>query len=141
MGGKYNYIDHTADIAVRVTADSMEELFISAAEALMESSVESVNFRETEKKRINLNEYSPEELLVSFLSELNYFFTVRKWLLKKIKIIKIEEYENIWQLKSECEGSIEVDYMAKDEIKAVTFHQMEIKFDKGIYETIIVFDI
>jgi SHS2 domain-containing protein len=84
MGGKYNYIDHTADIAVRVTADSMEELFISAAEALMESSVESVNFRETEKKRINLNEYSPEELLVSFLSELNFFFTVRKWLLKKL---------------------------------------------------------
>jgi SHS2 domain-containing protein len=141
MSGTYNFIDHTADIAVKVTADSLEELFTAAADALLESSVEEISFRNNEKKRINLNEYSAEELLVSFLNELNFFFLSGKWLLNKIENIKIEEYENIWQLKSECIGSKEVEYSPKDEIKAVTFHQMEIKNINGVYETIIIFDI
>jgi SHS2 domain-containing protein len=141
MGGTYNFIDHTADIAVKVSADSLEELFITSAKALLACTAEEISFRSTEKKRLNLNEYSSEELLVSFLNELNFFFSSKKWLLRNIEKIKIEEYENIWQLKTECTGSSEVDYIPKDEIKAVTFHQMEIKFSRDIYETIIVFDI
>jgi SHS2 domain-containing protein len=141
VSGKYQFIDHTADIAVEISADSLEELFSLAAEALLVSSAEDILFRNTEQKKINLNEYSAEELLVSFLSELNFFISARKWLMKSVSQIRIEEYENIWQLKMKCEGSSEVDYTPKDEIKAVTFHQMEIKFEQGRYQTTIIFDI
>jgi SHS2 domain-containing protein len=141
VSGKYQFIEHTADIAVVVTADSIEELFIAAAGALMESCADNVNFRSTEQKKINLNEYSLEELLVSFLNELNFFFSARKWILKSIDSLKIEEYEEIWQLKCVCTGGSDVEYEPKDEIKGVTFHQMEIKKDKGMFQTTIVFDI
>lgn len=141
MPGNYQYIDHTADIAVKITADSLKELFVNAASALVNSTAENLKFGKTETIRINLNEYSVEELMVGFLGELNYFFSVKKWLLKSINKIVIEEYENIWQLKTECEGSSEVEFTPRDEIKAVTFHQMEIKFSKGMYETVMVFDI
>jgi SHS2 domain-containing protein len=141
VSGKYQFIEHTADIAAVVTADSIEDLFTAAAGALLESSADIVSFRSTEQKRINLNEYSLEELLVSFLNELNFFFSARKWLLQSVDSLKIEEYEDIFQLKCVCTGGTDVEYEPKDEIKGVTFHQMEIKIEKGIFQTTIVFDI
>ena len=141
MSGKYEYIDHTADIVVKISADSMNDLFYQGAEALINRSVSEVRFRETEIKKINLNEYSAEELLASFLNEINFLFTVRKWLVKKIIRLSIEEYESIWQLKAECEGGSRVEFEPKDEIKTVTFDQMEIRLINGLYETTIVFDI
>jgi SHS2 domain-containing protein len=141
MSGSYEYIDHTADIAVKVSADSIEELFSTAAYALRDTAVENTNFASVEIKRINLNEYSTEELLVSFLNELNFFLSARKWVMKSIPKLVIEEYEEIWQLKIECEGSSDVEFTPKEEIKAVTFHQMQILSDTGIYYCTIVFDI
>lgn len=141
MNGKYEYLDHPADIAVKVTASSIEDLFKTAAEALRDSYAENISYGNIEKKKINLNEYSQEELLVSFLNELNYLFSVKKWLLQSVNNIKIESYENLWQLKTECEGSPGSAYNPKTEIKAVTFHRMEIKFENRMYTCIIVFDI
>jgi SHS2 domain-containing protein len=141
LSGEFRYIDHTADIAVQIAADSVEDLFIISANALVDSTADNIVFGNTDVKKIHLNEYSLEELLVGFLNELNFFFSARKWLLKSIVRLKIEEYENIFQLKSECEGSSEVEYSPKDEIKAITFHQMEIVFKQGRYQTTIVFDI
>lgn len=141
MNGKYEYLDHPADIAVKVTASSIEDLFKTAAEALRDSYAENISYGNIEKKKINLNEYSQEELLVSFLNELNYLFSVKKWLLQSVNNIKIESYENLWQLKTECEGSPGSTFIPKTEIKSVTFHQMEIKFQNRMYTCTIVFDI
>ncbi len=139
--GKYVYLDHPADIAVKVSASSVEDLFSTAAEALRDSYVENISYGSIEKKRINLNEYSQEELLVSFLNELNYLFAVKKWILKSVNNIKIEQYEDLWQLKTECEGSPDSAFNPRTEIKAVTFHRMEIKFENRMYTCTIVFDI
>jgi SHS2 domain-containing protein len=141
MNGRYSYIDHTADIAVKVTASSVEDLFKTAADALRDSTAENINYNRIETKKISLNEYSQEELLVSFLNELNYFFSVKKWMLRSVIDIVLEEYEQLWQLKALCEGSPDAEFSPKTEIKAVTFHQMEIKNEKGIYTCTIVFDI
>jgi len=141
MSTGFEYLDHTADIAVRLTAPTIPGLFKVAAEALKASLAENVSFKTIETKRINLNEYSVEELLVSFLNELNFLLSVRKFVLKSITGLVIEEYEDIWQLKAECEGSYNPEFIPKYEVKGVTFHQMEIKFEDGNYITVVVFDI
>lgn len=140
MAGNIEYLDHTADIAVKVTADSIENLFITASDALKDSLAENVMHGTVETMRIDLSENSPEELLVSFLNELNYLYSVKKWLLRSVLTISIEKYEKLWQLKTQCEGS-KASCVNKPEIKAVTFHQMEIKNESGKFSCIIVFDI
>lgn len=142
MASSYKFIDHTADIAADVEADSMEELFAASAEAWKQTIFEDANISKSEKKVIDLAEADAESLLVKFLTELNYLFQTKRWIcssIKKIKIIKEDE----WNLSAVLLGEPfdPAKHAAILEIKAVTFHQMEIKKIKGKYSTRIVFDI
>ena len=143
MVWSYNFIEHTADIAVEVSGDSYEELFIAAANAWKESAVETVNAVFSGKKEIKLEETSLEELLVGFLSELNFILLYGKWLPVKLQSISISKEDNFWKAKILIEGTAfnNLRQIIKREIKAITFHQMDIKIVNGKYFTRIVFDI
>ena len=141
MSSSYNFIDHTADIAVDVKADTIEELFIASANAFIEAVAEPVSGGTKEKNNLKLNSYSPESLLVNFLNELNFRLTNKKNIVNNIKDIKIYQTENTWNLEASLEESDVDEDKIKTEIKSVTYHQMEIKKGKGKYSTRIVFDI
>jgi SHS2 domain-containing protein len=70
---KYRFLEHTADIAVEVRGETLEELFGNSAQAWLETVlggdfIPYIN----DVKDVTLRELSSEELLVGFLSELNY---------------------------------------------------------------------
>ena len=141
MSGSYKFIDHTADIACRVWGDTLEELFIAAADAWRSSVVEEMSYCERETKIITLDSFSKEQLLVDFLNELNFLLFTRKWLTNLITDISIGN-NNGWQLKAELEGMpLSNRIKLKQEIKAITFHQMEIEKEGNKYSTLLVFDI
>lgn len=141
MSSSFNFIDHTADIAVEVKADSLEELFIASALAFKETLFEPDSIISKEHHHLKLNSHSLESLLVNFLNELNFRLTFQKKIVNNIVDIKVYQTEDNWNL--ECtlqEGEVEEDKI-KTEIKSVTYHQMDLrKTDEG-YKTIIVFDI
>lgn len=143
MSWKYNYLDHTADIAVDIEASTVEELFIGAAFALQETICENNANNSTVEKEIKLSDASMEILLVSFLSELNYLFQSENWMFSSIREIKIRNVDQAWNLNAKI-GGYKFDrtmMKLKSEIKAVTYHQMEIKEWNGKFSTRIVFDI
>jgi SHS2 domain-containing protein len=141
MSSTFKFIDHTADIAVEVKADTIEELFTASALAFRES---VMNFEKNEGKetyKFNLNSHSLETLLVNFLNELNFRLTYKRKIFNNISDLKIYKEDNNWNL--ECtlnENDIDEDKI-KTEIKSVTYHQMEIKKVNNEYSTRIVFDI
>lgn len=139
----YKFIDHTADIAIDIEADSLNELFTASAFAWKEAiSDETFDIGELERKII-LQESSLEILLVSFLSELNFLFQNKKWMMTSITEINIDKADNIWRLDALISG-FTIDptkIKLKAEIKAVTYHQMEIKRADGKFLTRVVFDI
>ncbi len=140
MSSEHNFIDHTADIAFDVSADSLEELFVESAKAWRICVVGDISGKSLSEKNINLNAGSLEELLVNFLNEINYFLLSKKWLCVIFNKISInQELKTISALASgfELESSIQI----KEEIKSVTYHQMEIKKINGKYLTRVVFDI
>jgi SHS2 domain-containing protein len=143
MSWEFNFIDHTADIAVEVKAGTIEELFTASAFAWQESVIEKIEINLSDKHEINIEELSYEELLVRFLDELNFLFLTRKWIMWEIN--KIELQKDIDKIKLRAfvagENFDEKRHQLKVEIKAVTFHQMEIKNVNGKYTTRIVFDI
>lgn len=143
MTSNFKFIDHTADIAVEVSGNTLEELFLAALNGWKSSVIEPSNIKRDKHKRdINLNENSIEELLVSFLQELNYLFESKKIFPADIVEIIVENKYDAFLLKCRIGfGAILTQDEIKAEIKAVTFHQIDVKKADNVYKTIIVFDI
>jgi len=142
MSGSYKFIDHTADIACKVSGDTLEDLFIAAADAWRNSVVEEMSYCERETKQIEIESFSKEQLLVDFLNEINFLLFTRKWLTNLIIDISIENNNDNWKLNAELEGMPLSEHIKlKQEIKAITFHQMEIEKEGNKYSTLLVFDI
>ena len=143
MASHHRFIDHTADIAVQITADSFEELIQESLIAFNESVLDSVDKKSEEELEIDLQDSSREGLLVSFLNEINFLLTVKKWISKSIDEISIVNINGLYTLSFKLKGSsyLTDDINLKEEIKSVTYHQMEIKEENGKLFTRIVFDI
>jgi SHS2 domain-containing protein len=139
---RYDFLDHPADIAVEVNADSIEKLFEISAEAWKASAIENSSSESPFEFQFGLESISLEELLVEFLSELNYKLYGERLVYSKIKSLTIEE-DSIFRIKAELyfEDFNPLLHQIKNEIKAITFHQMNIQKKDNSYSTKIVFDI
>lgn len=139
----YKFIEHTADIAVEVEGKSIEEIFISAFNAWKDIVLDTIAVRNEQSKKFLFASKTLEELLIEFLSELNYQLYTKKWVVNSIKKILIQKTGDIFHLDVEVFGESlkSKNHTIKEEIKAVTFHQMKIVEKNGNLSTIIVFDI
>ncbi len=142
MSGSYKQIDHTADIAFEVSGNSLEELFKASSKAWLTSVIDVTTFSQSENKKIKLSSYSKEQLLVDFLSELNFYLFTKKWLCYSVDDLSIVRKMDDWSLFASLTGNnINFKINLKQEIKAITFHQMNIKKSGNVFSTLLVFDI
>jgi SHS2 domain-containing protein len=143
MTSNFKFIDHTADIALEVSGNTYEELFLAALEGWKRSVIDPAEEQKQEEIRsINFDEDSVEELLVTFLQEFNYLLETKKIFPVKADDLKILKNKNILQLISNVTfRSLTGSDTIRNEIKAVTFHQLDIRKEDDLYKTIIVFDI
>ena len=143
MAYKYIFLDHTADIAVDVEADTLDELFTASAFAWRDSISDDKESFQSQERSLVLSENGMEILLVSFLSELNFLYQSESWMMNSIKYIEIGKKDDGWTLSLKILGGNfnRNDMKLKSEIKAITYHQMEIKEKNGKFSTRIVFDI
>jgi len=142
MSRSYNFVDHTADLAVQLKGTSIEELFTVGADAWVYLVAGEVNLETDDTTEIELSASSKEELLVTFLNELNYILNKNKWLCLSIQSIKVFNDEFGSELSAELSGiKLTSDIKLKQEIKSVTYQQVEIVQMDGDYSTLVVFDI
>jgi len=125
-----------ADAGLRVSANSIEELFEDAARGMFAiiSGEKPPGWDET--RRIHLEAVDRESLLVDWLSELLYLLEVKLfWTIEPDVKIEGETLEaSIGGVK--MEGTV-----SGTEIKAVTYHMLEIHESGGRFETDIFFDL
>ena len=140
MASKHKYISHTADIAFEIEADSLEELFGEAFRVWLISIVELSEFEPESSIDIEIKADSLEQLLVDFLNEVNFLLLVRKILCVSVEKIKIDEKSFSLFARMKYQPLSEKTEL-KDEIKSVTYHQMEILNSNGKYKAKVVFDI
>lgn len=139
----YRFIEHTADIAVEVEASTIEDLFSLSCHAWRDAALESADTSSTEWKFIYFNAVSLEALLVQFLSEINFLLYTHQWIFNSVEELKIISDEKEFKLYADILGE-PLDHNIhhlKEEIKAVTYHQMKIEKTDNNYITRIVFDI
>lgn len=138
---KYQFLSHTADVRLKIEADNLEELFSIALEAMGNLIKKDSCSIESEQKEfsesIEISSIDATSLLIDFLSEVLAYTQENKIIYCYIKFEKLTD--NF--LKAKIFGDKKVDKFDED-IKAVTYHEAEIKKNKdNNFETIIIFDI
>ena len=143
MTGQYKFIDHPADTGIEVWADTCPELFEFAAKGMMATGIMKPELiRDMERREIKVVGEDLKELMVNFLSEFLYFIDSESLVFSKIKLLELNKNggysitANAWGEKFDIErhGSV-------TDIKAITYHQMEIGEEEGRWHARIIFDI
>ena len=140
MSSNYKILSHTADIAAEIVADSLEELFREAFNFWLNSVAEIKIFDFEDEIEINLKADSLEQLLVDFLNEVNFLLIVKNILCVEIKNLKIDTEKKLLHTSLNVQNLKDISLL-KEEIKSVTYHQMEIRNEGGKYHVKVVFDI
>ncbi len=126
---KFEYLEHTADVKFKAYGNSLEEAFASAAEAMFSAMIDlsAVSFKHAIS--INLEAESLEGLLYDWLSELLYQFDANYLIFGKFEVDKIAERDGKFLIEARVFGE-QIDLERHKfhlQVKAVTFHGMEIK--------------
>jgi len=139
---EFEILEHTADIGIAAYGKTKREVFINTARGMFEIIAgETKNSKENFCDKIKLEAGNLEGLLFAWLNELLYISETKLVILSKFKIKELSDY----QIKAEVEGakinppSVKIE----KEIKAVTYHRLEIKKDEesGLWRAQIIFDI
>ncbi len=135
----YTLIDHTADLGIRVTAGSLERLFEEAADALFDLLLRSKRHQRTERRLLEVEGLDLEDLMVNWLRELLYFFNGQDKAAASISVARVEPT----LVRAEVE-LYEIDFLRDEilrEIKAVTYHRIQVERLNGDFVTQVIFDI
>ncbi|HYW35959.1 MAG TPA: archease [Balneolaceae bacterium] len=140
MTGTHEILPHTADLRMRVTADTIPGLFQSGLEGLNQVLLANFDPRKSDTtaitKTINLESPDTTSLLIDFLSEVLTLSQIYKTIFHDLNITTLTAAQLRATITGQAVGAFDED------VKAVTYHEAEIKQNnRGKWETIIVYDI
>lgn len=133
--GTWEELDHTADLAIRVCANSLEDLFSTAAEAMFSLTAQAVDTEPISIDDLELEGIDRETLLIEWLNELLYIHERDDVVIMDIEFKCLTNTA----LQASVRGVPVEEYYAH--IKAATFHNLRIDTNKEGFCTAIVFDV
>ncbi len=143
MMQKFKLLNHTADIKLEIYGTDVNDLFNSAYLAWFNIVGEIIEIKNKyEEVEISIIENNLEYLLVEYLRELNYYLTVKKIFLINPKI-SINKNEDFYTINCKLKGLSMKDcnIIIKEEIKAITLHNLSIKSINNKQVATIVLDV
>jgi len=139
MDEKYEQLEHTADIAIRVYGRELEDLFVNSSFALFDMLVDTTGLSVSGRIEIRLSSGDMDTLFVDWLNELLYIFQVEG----KVVLEAVIEGLDKNSLRASClvaeTGTSAL--LVRTEIKAATYHGLHIIRKRGRYELEVVFDV
>lgn len=130
----YQEIDHTADLALQVWGEDFQGLLSQAAKGLYHLLKVNINENIPVRQSFSIELDSREAMLVDFLNELLYLCEDQKQSFRSFSFSE-EGHELLVKAEGEQVRSIERN------IKAVTFHDLNIHENKTGLETTVTFDV
>ncbi len=133
---KYEILEHKADLKIRVFGKIKKELFSNAVLGMEDGLRPKLKTQIAKRKTITIQSLDLSSLLVDFLSEVLYSIQTNREIYNKIKYIKFSDTE----IKAELSGKKAERF--NQDIKAVTYHNLEIKQEpNGAWTATVLFDI
>ncbi len=139
---RYEFLEHTADVAVIAYGGSLKELFTSSAIAMFNVLVaKKCNRQKADLKEVVIKktEDELEYLLKGWLDELLFYFSSEGLILHRIKSLEISP-ESL-EAKVLLEPFDRQFFESKQEIKAVTYHELRVEKTRNRWKAHIIFDV
>jgi SHS2 domain-containing protein len=134
----FEFLDHTADLGIVVRAESLPGLFQAAARAMLHIMVKGPVDEKPSHAELTVTGTDLEDLLVRWLGEILYLFEGEHQIVTRIDIqtLSATRLDTILQTIPYNPARHEI----LSEIKAVTYHQVEVAPKAGRWEARIIFD-
>jgi SHS2 domain-containing protein len=135
----YTLLDHTADLRIKVYGTDLKDLFEGAGRALMHLMVKTEIPNKTRFMKISVSGEDLADLMVRWLGEILYLFSGESLVVSSIRIESVSA--------SHLEATLETFPFEPEihetlrEIKAVTYHQIEVTEIANGWEAKVVFDV
>ncbi len=136
---KYHLIDHTADFGIHVSGTDSKDLFANAALALFDviTDIDSLTGQNSCHMEVSGEDWS--DLMVNWLREILYLWNGKERLVKSVNISALSA--NNLSAKVVFDPYDPDRHTVKTEIKAVTYHQIQVKRTPSGWSARIIFDI
>ncbi len=141
----FEFLDEiaTADVAFQAWGETVEEMFISAAEATMNVMVANLEkIERRERREIEISSDALDMLLFNLLQEI-IFLKDAEQLLLRIENADIEYEDGLYFVKATGWGE-QIDREKHElivDVKAVTLHMFKVEQTPRGWETLIILDI
>ncbi len=128
----YKFLDHATDAFIEVNASTLNEAFTLAAQSLADTTLDRSTIQEKEQKILTISAKDLRYLLFNWLEEVNYKIITEGFAIARF-VLDISK-NSLYRLTATVYGEeINLDkHHFKIEVKAPTFHLMNIKQNGGV---------
>jgi SHS2 domain-containing protein len=134
----FREIEHTGDIGIEIDAGTRAELFRRAAIAIAQIMVEPANIRTAATRRLLIEGLKDEDLMHDMLGALLQLFLVDGFIWADANV---EEGEEGLQVEVSGEAFDPQRHEFREEIKAVTYHQLTVHKNGDGWHARVIFDV
>jgi SHS2 domain-containing protein len=140
---RFEWVEHPSDIGFRAYGRDLAEAFENAALAFFEVMVDTSKVEPREEVAIELEAEDEKALLYDWLERFLYLRDAEGLVMSKFKVEELKRSNGGFKIKARAWGEKfdQKKHESKVAIKAVTYHMMEIKREKGKYSVQAVVDI
>lgn len=136
---RYKLIDHTADFGIHVFGSDPKDLFTNAALAMFNQITDIDTLKGSVENKLLVRGADWSDLMVNWLRELLYLWTGKEMLVKTVDILSISDQKLSAKVKSD---PFDPDHhIITGEIKAVTYHQIQVNSGPDGWDSKIIFDV
>jgi len=136
---RFETFNHTADIGLLIYGENLKKLFENAGEAFFTIITEIDKVKPQLLRKVEIGSERIECLMVDWLSELLYLHDVENLLFNRFHVESVGKDG----LKAFAKGEVfqEGVHIIKTQVKAVTYHQIEVRQIDGIWRAKIILDL
>ncbi len=135
----FREIEHTADLGIEAEGANPAELFAAAAEGFYSLIVDQAGIEPRQEIHVEASGSGWEELLQAWLSELLAEFNLRGFVGKNSAVTQIGAELVHGTVKGEPLDLTR--HRFHTEIKAVTYHELKVWQDGGVWRARVIFDV
>ena len=135
----YKILDHTADLGMIVKGKDLPTLFKNAGTALLDIIVSGNSHESSKSINLNITGMDLPDLMVRWLGEILYVFEGEGFIASSTKIHSVSTNNleaTLFTVAFDPEA-----HKILTEIKAVTYHGIEVAEKAGIWEARVIFDL
>jgi len=128
FAGKFEFLEHTADVYVRAKGKTVEEAYENAALSMFETMTDTDKIAQVQEETLEVEAEDQYALLYNWLEALLVKFETENMLYSKFQITDWDETEETFKFKAKLWGE-KFDpkkHPQKVGVKAVTYHRMVI---------------